>query len=89
MFHRLLGALPTAVFVGGLTMAAWAAARNLVANPSFEKVEKAKVGEPREVPTEWRFYVIVMPAADRADTSTAHTGKTSFHFSLGEKAKAF
>jgi len=62
---------------------------NLVANPSFEKVEKAKVGEERTVPSNWRFYVIALKAADSADPAEPHTGQTSFRFSLDEKGKGF
>jgi hypothetical protein len=63
--------------------------KNLVANPSFEEVKDAEVGEARKVPAQWRFYVIALDALDSADTAEKHEGATSFQMALNEKGKGF
>lgn len=82
MFLILVGLVASSL-IGG------EAGPNLVANPSFEKVEKAKVGEDRHVPSNWRFFVIALEAAGSVDPAAPHTGQTSFRFALDEKGKGF
>lgn len=88
-YHALLGLICALAMLSIACAAGKPKSINLVPNASFEKVERAKVGKRRMVPSGWRFYVIVMPASDSVDNAIKRTGKYSFKFTVGEKGKAF